>query len=114
MWTGTVTVSFEHRQVMHAEIANGKGEIAAICRRYRVSRLEVFGSSARGDDFDSETSDVDFHPPTAPGMFDTYFGLLDELRTVLGRPVDLLCSGRIRNRYLRDKINRSRELIHEA
>ena len=45
---------------MHAEIEGKRDEIAGICRRYRVSRLEVFGSAARGTDFDPETSDADF------------------------------------------------------
>lgn len=33
-------------------------ELADLCRKYRVRRLEVFGSAARGD-FDEEASDVD-------------------------------------------------------
>jgi predicted nucleotidyltransferase len=31
-----------------------------LCRRYGVRRLDVFGSAARGADFDVATSDVDF------------------------------------------------------
>jgi uncharacterized protein len=31
----------------------------ALCRRFHVRRLDVFGSAARGD-FDPEHSDVDF------------------------------------------------------
>ena len=34
--------------------------LAAICRRYEVTRLQVFGSAARGDDFDPTRSDADF------------------------------------------------------
>ena len=34
-------------------------EVAELCRRFHVRRLEVFGSAARGD-FDPERSDVDF------------------------------------------------------
>ena len=33
-------------------------ELADLCREYRVRRLDVFGSAARGD-FDEESSDVD-------------------------------------------------------
>jgi predicted nucleotidyltransferase len=32
--------------------------LADLCRKYRVRRLDVFGSAARGD-FDEESSDVD-------------------------------------------------------
>ena len=45
---------WERDSDMHAEIADRKGRIAGICRRHRVSRLEVFGSAARGTDFDPE------------------------------------------------------------
>ena len=45
---------------MHAEIARRSEEIAALCRSHGVVRLEIFGSAARGTDFDPSTSDVDF------------------------------------------------------
>ncbi len=103
---------------MHAEIAERKNEIARVCRRYRVSRLEVFGSAARGTDFDPEKSDVDFlvefEPPLLPGIFRRYTGLLDELRAALGRPVDLGQPSATRNKYLQEAIDRERELVYEA
>ncbi len=34
-------------------------EVAELCRRYHVERLEVFGSAARGTDFDPQRSNVD-------------------------------------------------------
>jgi len=102
---------------MHAEIEAKKDEIAEICRRHRVARLEVFGSAAKAEDFDPETSDVDFlvefEPPTLPGLFRRYMGLIDDLRTALDREVDLLRAGTIRNRYLREAIDRSREVVYE-
>jgi len=45
---------------MHPAIAQHRASIAAICLRYRISRLEVFGSAARADDFDPANSDADF------------------------------------------------------
>ena len=41
-------------------IAEHRAEIAALCRRFGVRRLAVFGSAARGADFDPARSDVDF------------------------------------------------------
>ena len=103
---------------MHAEIADRKEEIAGICRRYRVSRLEVFGSAARGTDFDLERSDADFlvefEPPLFPGVGKRYFGLLEDLRRMLDRDVELGQAEAIGNRYLLEAINRSRELVYEA
>lgn len=103
---------------MHAEIADRKDEIAGICRRHRVSRLEVFGSAARGTDFDPETSDVDFlvefEPPTLPGISKRYAGLTRDLRAALGREVELLRIGTIDNEYLQAAIDRSRALVYAA
>ena len=45
---------------MHPTIAQHRTGIATICQRFHVSRLEVFGSAARTDDFNPATSDVDF------------------------------------------------------
>ena len=45
---------------MHADIAAHRKELTALCRRYGVRRLEVFGSAARAADFDPKTSDADF------------------------------------------------------
>jgi predicted nucleotidyltransferase len=36
-----------------------RSDIAELCRRFHVNRLEVFGSAARGSDFDPARSDVD-------------------------------------------------------
>lgn len=43
---------------MHPLIERHREEIEALCRRYGVRRLDVFGSLVR-DDFDAATSDVD-------------------------------------------------------
>ncbi len=45
---------------MLADIDNKRDALAAICRRYGVARLEVFGSAVRGTDFDADRSDADF------------------------------------------------------
>jgi predicted nucleotidyltransferase len=45
---------------MEAAIDQKRVALAAICRRYGVARLEVFGSAARGGDFDPNRSDADF------------------------------------------------------
>ena len=102
---------------MHAEIADRKDKIAGVCRRHRVSRLEVFGSAARGTDFDPETSDADFlveYHNDNNVSFTGHFRLEDALSDVLGRKVDLVQPEAIRNRYLLEEINRSRELVYEA
>ena len=101
---------------MHALIEQHRDQIADICRRYAVRRLEVFGSAARGTDFNPETSDADFLVEFVPenGMpfLTRFFGLSEALAEVLGRPVDLVEPQAIRNPYVRASIDRAREVVY--
>ena len=103
---------------MHASITEKKDELAKLCRFYDVTRLEVFGSAARGTDFDPETSDADFlvefDSDSELPPFDRYFDFAYALREALDRPVDLIEAHTIRNPYLRAAIDRSRELVYAS
>jgi hypothetical protein len=92
-------------------------EIDGLCRRYQVRRLELFGSAA-GDRFDADRSDIDFlveFEPLADGEHaNAYFGLLESLESLLARPVDLVMTGAIRNRYFLEAIKPSRTLVYAA
>jgi predicted nucleotidyltransferase len=98
-------------------IAQHAREIDDICRRYRVRRLELFGSAA-GDSFDPSRSDVDFlveFEPLADGEHaDAYFGLKESLAALLARPVDLVMTSAIRNRYFLEAIEPTRTLLYAA
>ena len=102
---------------MHAEIASRSEEIAGLCRSHGVVRLEVFGSAARGTDFDPATSDVDFlvefDPSRDPGGFGHVFEFQNALAAALGREVDLL-ERLPRNEYLQASINQCREVVYDA
>jgi predicted nucleotidyltransferase len=79
--------------MMHADIAGRRDELAALCRRYGVVRLDVFGSAVRVGDFDPGRSDVDFLVRFAPEKRDDLTVFLDfqeALETLLGRSVDLV------------------------
>ena len=103
---------------MHRLIETKRPEIAALCRRHGVARLEVFGSAARGDDFEPGRSDVDFLVEFAPEArsraFAAYFDFKEALEALLGRPVDLVMPGVVENPYLRAGIERSREPVFAA
>ncbi|MYK30998.1 MAG: DNA polymerase III subunit beta [Boseongicola sp. SB0670_bin_30] len=103
---------------MHAEIESRKDEIAEICRRYRVRRLDLFGSAARCTDFDPETSDadflVDFRRPLPDDMLRCFMGLKFDLADALGRRVDLASMGAIRNKRMQALIDRSRETVYDC
>lgn len=94
-----------------------RDEIAAICRRYHVRRLDLFGSAA-GADFDPGRSDVDvlveFDLDPAGPTIDTYFGLKNSLEALFERPVDLVTLGAVKNPYIRADIERSRQLLYAA
>jgi hypothetical protein len=102
---------------MHALIAARRSAIADICHRYHVQRLDVFGSAARGADFDPERSDADFlveFAPDAQADLGGWFGVRTELERLLGCGVDLVEYRAVRNPYVRADIERTRELIYAA
>ena len=78
---------------MLKEIENHRADIAELCRRYGVKRLELFGSAARGEDFDPATSDIDFlvefSEVQIPSL-NEYLALQEALGELLGRPVELM------------------------
>ncbi len=78
---------------MHAAVLTKRDTVADLCRRFHVRRLDVFGSAARGEDFDEQRSDADllvvFEPGAEPD-FTGFLDLKDALEQALGRPVDLL------------------------
>jgi len=98
-------------------VGQRRGELATLCRRYGVRRLELFGSAARGDD-EPGRSDldflVDFDVPPATGYADTYFGLLEELERLFTRRVDLVVASTIRNPYFRASVERTKTLLYAA
>jgi uncharacterized protein len=103
---------------MHAEIAARREALKALCERYDVVRLDVFGSAARGVDFDPAASDVDFlvefKVASRLNPLDQFFGLADALKDLFGRPVDLVESSAVRNPFVRAAIDRSREVVYGA
>ena len=101
---------------MHPLIEPYKTAVAEICRRHKVARLDVFGSAARGDDFDPDRSDVDllveFEPSSPSPSLAEYFALRQQLAALLRRPVDLVMDGAVRNPFVRAEIERSREPLY--
>ncbi len=103
---------------MHPAIQKNQSEIAVLCKRHQVKRLEVFGSAARGADFDLQHSDADFlvefvEGPQSPSL-QSFFALRQELAQLIGRDVDLAETTALRNPYLRASIEQNRELVYAA
>jgi uncharacterized protein len=100
-------------------LVNGKLDaIARLCERYRVRKLEIFGSAATGSGFDTATSDVDFlvefQPLEPPEHAAAYSGLLRALDEMFGREVDLVEAAAISNPYFLTAVNKSRSLLYAA
>ena len=98
-------------------VAQHRAELEALCRRFRVRRLVLFGSAATGQDRPDE-SDLDFlvefEPLSAGWYADTYFGLLEALESLFGRAVDLVIPSAIKNPYFRQSVERTKTLLYAA
>jgi predicted nucleotidyltransferase len=96
-------------------ITNKRDEIAALCRKYRVARLDLFGS-ATTDRFDPETSDLDFLVDLGEyeaNIVYRYLDLANALEALLDRRVDLLTVRSVRSPLLRQSIDESRVTLYE-
>jgi predicted nucleotidyltransferase len=83
------------------------------CREFKVKRLDLFGSLARGEG--TAQSDVDLlvefeEPDVIPSK--RFFGLLHHLEDVLGCEVDLLTVSSLRNPFFCRRVLKERKNIY--
>ena len=99
---------------MHAAVSVKRDILAELCRRFRIRRLEVFGSAARGADFDARNSDADFlvqfEPDVKPDI-STFLDVQEAFEQALGRPVDLVDRQAVEQS---DNYLRRRRILQEA
>ena len=93
-------------------------EIEAFCRKWKIQKLELFGSAVRGEL--TPESDIDllatWRPDADWSLFD-HMDMEDELSRVLGRQVDLMSRRTIersRNWILRKHILTSVRTVYAA
>lgn len=102
---------------MHQLLTHNLPALHALCRKYGVRRLDLFGSAAAGD-FDPARSDLDFlvdFDPAPPGRrADQYFGFLADLEALFGRAVDLVEVGANHNPYFLASVNATRMPLYAA
>src|SRR5438552_4136411 len=98
-------------------IESKRQAIEDVCSRFGVARLEVFGSAVR-DDFKPRESDLDllveFKPMEPYARVEAYFGMRDELRALLQREIDLVMVGAVKNLYIAQEIERTKQLVYAA
>lgn len=79
-----------------------------------MARLDAFGSVLRSDYRPGE-SDIDllveFQPLDPASLYKAYFALLNDLRIGLASQVDLVMADAVRNPYVKQTIEASRQQI---
>lgn len=89
--------------------------IIDLCKKYRVSKLYVFGSILT-DSFNDQ-SDVDFSfkfedDVTYHNYDDNFFGLYYALKSIFGRDIDLVDETSVKNKYFRKELDNTKQLIY--
>jgi predicted nucleotidyltransferase len=102
---------------MLKEIEQRKREIQALCRRFRVRRLDLFGSAAAGGD-GRHANDLDFlvdFGDLSPKEYaEAYFALREALEQLFGRPVDLVTAPSVRNPFFKQRLEQTRSMLYAA
>lgn len=93
-----------------------KAALTDLCRRFRVRRLDLFGSATKGT-FEQDSSDLDFlvvlEADSSGEYADNYLGLAEALEALFERKVDLVTERSIRNPYFRKVIDTTRKPLYE-
>jgi predicted nucleotidyltransferase len=95
-------------------IDNYKNTLMQLCVQNKVKSLYVFGSVIT-EHFDNNSDidlivDIDAASPLE--YADCYFNLKFALQDLFNRPIDLLENKAVKNKYLRQEIDRSKQLIY--
>ncbi len=91
-------------------------EVAVLCRRFGVQRLDLFGSAATGQ-FDPESSDLDFiatfRNTRRPGYADRYLDFVEALEILFQRPVHVVTERSIRSPRFRQAVEAVRQKVYD-
>ncbi len=89
-------------------------KLIELCKKYKVTKLYVFGSVSNGN-FTSE-SDIDllvrFDDIELRNYADNYFDFKFSLEDLFKRKIDLLEEKAIKNPFFKESVNNSRVLIY--
>jgi predicted nucleotidyltransferase len=93
---------------------NYKNNLTELCRQNNVKSLYVFGSVLTNRFCDDSDIDmiVEIDSSNSLEYADNYFNLKFALQDLLKRPIDLLENKAIRNIFMREEIDNSKQLIY--
>lgn len=90
-------------------------KIIALCKKYKVAKLWVFGSiltPSFNDDSDVDfLVDFDDNHIDLLDYADNFFDFIHEIEAVIGRKVDMVVNKSIKNRYFRTEVDETRRLL---
>ena len=89
-------------------------KIAALCRKYKVAKLWVFGSilTPRFNDNSDIDFSVVFHYDQIEDLFVTFFDFIFDLEKLLGRKIDLVDETAVKNKYFKEELDSTKHLIY--
>lgn len=89
-------------------------KIIALCKKYKVAKLWVFGSilTPRFNDESDVDFSVIFHYEQIQDLFITFFDFIEELQQLLGRKVDLVDETAVKNTVFRKELDNTKYLIY--
>ena len=92
-------------------------KLKMLCKAHQVNSFYLFGSAAKKTA--KQTSDLDFLVRFSPNIplldyADNYFDLLDKLKELFNRDIDLVSEKELRNPILISEINQTKIPIYES
>ena len=97
-------------------IKNNQQALIALCQKYEVKTMHIFGSAST-DQF-SESSDIDiliaFKELSIEQYTDNYFSLHEELEELFSRKVDLITERSLGNPYFIEGVEKTKQLLYAA
>lgn len=93
-------------------------KIVALCKKYKVAKLWVFGSilTPRFNDESDVDFAVDFDAETInrEGLdwADIFFDFMHELEALFGRRIDFVCDDSVKNKVFRKELDATKLLIY--
>lgn len=93
-------------------------KITALCKKYKVRKLYVFGSilTDRFNDQSDVDFSVDFDKETINrdnlDWTDIVFGFIHDMEDLLRRKIDIVFEGYVRNEYFKAELDETKRLIY--